>query len=211
MTDKKHWCPVHGLHGEWHRRSDGLYAGRTCDKCFECEECNTVQFPIAPDVVEAIRAEGFHGGLVASALVEEARIRADERSFILDTMGDIAHDAYRDGDFDSSRCFEIVRVWLADRVDDQNEDREKHDARIRADERRKTLEELVFRLDDLVRDRIEWDEDDVEDVWTCRNVMLIVDGIAALAQEEPTVCPDHGGPCNQSCRTVCAKTGEDLP
>jgi hypothetical protein len=81
MTDNKHWCPVHSLHGKWEHDN-----GLLCEFCWH--ESRTLQPPITPDVVEAIRAEGFHGGLAASVLVEEARIRADERRKTLEQAAD---------------------------------------------------------------------------------------------------------------------------
>jgi hypothetical protein len=71
--------------------------------------------------------------------------------------------------------------------------------------------------DDMTSVQVGWARTDVCSGWTTTRGVHVKKatplGRAVLRQRaaETTVCPDHGGPCNQSCRTICAKTGEDLP
>jgi len=46
---KKRWCPVHGLHENWGEFDIGN---------LRCKMPNCWAFPIAPEVVEAIKDEG---------------------------------------------------------------------------------------------------------------------------------------------------------
>lgn len=46
----EHWCPEHGLHGDWHPGADGAYCA------WEDGSGTCGQYPIAPTVVQAIEA-----------------------------------------------------------------------------------------------------------------------------------------------------------